>query len=58
MNTNQLTRLDDLTLTLNFDLAILNSAIKDDDLEICALGSFVEKIYKDSEKIRRIFDSE
>lgn len=59
MNKEQIIRLDNLTLGLNFDLAILNSAIKDtDNLEVCALNSFVEKIYQDSEKIRNIFDNE
>lgn len=59
MNEEQLQRLDRLTLCLNFDLTILNSALKgNDNLEIFILEDFVEKIYQNSEKIRRIFDSE
>lgn len=59
MDINQIDRLDNLTLGLSFDLAILNSAIKGGDtLEVCALEDFVEKIYHDSEKIRNIFDNE
>jgi hypothetical protein len=59
MNKEQITRLDDLTLKLNFDLAILNSAVKDsENLEVCVLNPFVEKIYQDSEEIRTIFDNE
>lgn len=59
MNEEQLQRLDRLILCLNFDLTILNSALKgNDNLEIFILEDFVEKIYQNSEKIRRIFDSE
>ena len=59
MNKEQINELDDLTLTLNFDLAILNSAIKDsDNLEVYTLEHFIEKIYLNSEKIRKIFDNE
>lgn len=59
MNKEQITKLDSLTLELHFDLAILNSAIKDtDNLETCTLGHFVERIYQDSEEIRNIFDNE
>ncbi len=59
VKTKQITRLDDLTLELNFDLAILYSAVSNPDkLEICALNHFVEKIYYASEEIRNIFDNE
>lgn len=59
MNLKQITKLDNLTLELNFDLAILNSAIKDfDNLEVCVLNRFIEKIYQDSEQIRNIFNNE
>jgi hypothetical protein len=58
MNKEQIQKLDDLTLMLNFDLAVLNSATQDDNLEIYMLNPFVEKIYKDSEEIRTIFDNE
>lgn len=59
MNKEQIERLDELTLDLNFDLAILNSAIKDtENLEVCALNNFVEKIYQASEETRKIFDDE
>lgn len=59
MNENQIDRLDSLTLDLNYDLAILRSAVKDSiDLEVCSLEHFVEKIYKDSEEIRNIFINE
>lgn len=59
MNENQIDRLDVLTLELNNDLAVLRSAVKDNlDLEVCSLEHFVERIYKDSEEIRNIFDNE
>lgn len=59
MNEEQIERLDALTLELNNDLAVLKSAVKDNlDLEVCSLEHFVERIYKDSEEIRNIFDSE
>lgn len=59
MNTNQLQSLDNLTLSLNFNLAILNSAVKDgENLETCMLESFVEKIYMTSNEIRNIFNNE
>lgn len=59
MNTKELEELDILTLNINFDLAILNSAIKDSDyLEVYTLTRFVERIYKNSEEIRKIFDNE
>jgi len=50
-------KLDDLTLNLNMDLNILNSALKDDtgDLEICSISKFVERIYGDSSSIRELF---
>jgi hypothetical protein len=59
MNTEELEKLDDLTLDLSFDLSILNSAIKDsENLKLYELTNFVERIYQDSEKIRKIFDNE
>lgn len=59
MNTDQIKRLDDLTICINFDLAILNSALKDsENLEVCVLEDFVERIYVQSKKIRDIFDDE
>ena len=58
MNKEQIEKLDDLTLDINFDLAILNSAVKDsENLEVCTLENFVERIYQNSEKIRNIFDN-
>ena len=59
MDKKQLSELDNLTLEINFALAILNSAVKDtDNLEIYVINDFVEKIYHDSEKIRDIFNNE
>lgn len=59
MAKEQLEQLDILTLSLNFNLAILNSAVKDsENLEICMLESFVEKIYMTSNEIRNIFNNE
>lgn len=59
MNNKQIDELDDLTLYLYFDLAILKSAVKDsENLEIYVLEKFIERIYKCSEKIRNIFDNE
>lgn len=57
MSNSEIQKLDELTLDLNFDLCILNSAIKGDDgdLEPCILTGFVEKIYKTSNEIRNIF---
>jgi len=58
MNETQMSKLDDLTLYLNFDLSILKSSLKDDEnLEVCTLTHFVERIYQDSEKIRDIFNN-
>ncbi len=57
MKEEQLYELDVLTLDLNFDLAILNCAIKyGENLEVLELNNFVERIYENSEKIRNIFD--
>jgi hypothetical protein len=59
MNKEQIERLDALTLGLNFNLAVLNSAVKNNDnLEVYSLEHFIEIIYKDSEKIRNIFEDE
>lgn len=59
MNKEQIERIDELTMNLNFDLAILNSAVKDfDNLEVCVLDNFVEKIYISSGEIRSIFEDE
>lgn len=59
MNEEQIQRLDDLTLSLNFSLAILNSALKDyENLEVCILEDFVESLYQNSKKMRKIFDGE
>lgn len=59
MEKEQIEKLDELTLDVNFDLAILNSAIKDsDNLEVCTLESFVERIYQNSKVIRNIFEDE
>jgi len=57
MDELKIEQLDDLTLSLNLDLNLLNSALKDDygDLEICAISNFVEKIYNDSNSIRELF---
>lgn len=58
MNNQEIQKLDELTLDLNMDLAILNSAVGsfDDNLQICDLINFVKKIYKNSEEIRNIFN--
>jgi hypothetical protein len=59
MDEDQIEKLDTLTLKLNNDLAVLKSAVKDYlDLEVCSLEHFVERIYKDSEEIRNIFNGE
>lgn len=59
MNKEQIERLDELSLDLNFDLAILNSAVKDSiNLEVCVLNNFVERIYQTSVEIRNIFEDE
>lgn len=59
MNAQQIDRLDDLTLEIDNNLSILNSAVKDsENLEICSLGSFVENIYSNSKQIRDIFIDE
>lgn len=57
MSNTEIQKLDNLILDLNFDLCILNSALKDDDgdLELCILSRFVERIYKTSNEIRDIF---
>lgn len=59
MNEENIEKLNNLTLDLNFDLAILNSAISnfDENLEICMLENFVKDIYKKSEEIRSIFNN-
>jgi len=59
MNQESIQKIDDLTLDLNMDLSILNSAVKnfDNDLEVCSLVNFIEKIYKLSDEIREIFDN-
>lgn len=59
MNKEQIEKLDELTLNINFDLAILAGAVKDyDNLEVCMLEDFVERIYKNSKEIRNIFEEE
>lgn len=60
MNKNPIQALDDLTLCLNFDLAILYSAIQDanEELEVHMLENFIKKIYEHSKEIRNIFDNE
>lgn len=59
MNEEQIERLDNLTLDITFDLAILNSAVKDDNnLETYVLENFVRRLYQTSVKIRNIFDNE
>ena len=52
-----LRKIDELTLDINFDLCILNNALKYDsgDLEISILSYFVEQIYAKSNEIRKIF---
>ncbi len=57
MDEIKLGQLDELTLSINLDLNLLNSALKDDtgELEICSISHFVEKIYNDSDKIRNLF---
>lgn len=59
MKKEQIEKLDELTLDVNFDLAILTSAVRDyDNLEVCMLESFMKKIYKNSKEIRNIFEDE
>jgi len=60
MNKEQINKIDDLTLDINFNLAILKSAIKNDDtdLELCFLEPFVENIYQTSQEIRDMFVNE
>ena len=59
MNKSQIQRLDDLTMVIVNDLAILNSAVKaNEGLEVCELEDFVSQIYQNSQKIRIIFDDE
>ena len=59
MNISQIQRLDNLTLEIESNLAILNSAVKaNDGLEVCELEDFVSQIYQNSQKIRKIFDDE
>lgn len=58
MDDKKIDMLEELTLNLHLDLNVLNSALKtDDDLEICALSHFVERIYNDSSSIRNLFIS-
>lgn len=57
MNKKQLEKLDNLTLCLNFGLAVINSALKDaENLETCKLEPFMEILYENSEEIRKIFN--
>lgn len=58
MNQQEWDNLDNLTLSLNTYLSILNSAIKydDGDLEISTLIDFVEKIYQTSKDVRHVFE--
>ncbi len=57
MDRQKLKKLGALTFDLNMDLSILNSAVKniDDDLEVCSLVNFIERIYKTSNDIMDIF---
>ncbi len=56
MDETTLDKLEDLTLDLNMDLNVLNSALKDDcDLQICSISNFVERIYDISKDIRNLF---
>ncbi len=57
MDNKQIQKLDELSLDLNFDLSVLNSAIKnfDNELEICHLVNIIEGIYELSKEIRNIF---
>ena len=57
MDEAKFNELDELTLNINLNLCVLNSALKEDygDLEICAVSNFVEKIYNDSNSIRKLF---
>lgn len=58
MNELKIDKLDELTLNLNFSLAILSSVTRNcDDLEIYMLENFVEEIYKISTEIREIFNN-
>lgn len=58
MNEEQLYKIEGLTLEMHMELEILNSALKYMEMEgadVCALSSFVEKIYEKSDNIRKIF---
>jgi len=57
MDDEKLEKLDDLTLSINLDLNILNSALKDDygNLEMCLVSQFVERIYQNSDEVRKLF---
>lgn len=59
MNQQELQKLDDLTLDLNMNLSILNSAVKnfDNDFEVYDLINIMELIYKNSLEMREIFNS-
>lgn len=59
MNREQIQKIDNLTLDINFNLTILYNAIKDADekLEICMLDDFVKNIYENSKEIRAIFEN-
>lgn len=59
MNSNDLQKLDNLSLELNANLCLLKSAVTsfDEDLEVYDLIYFVEKIYKLSNQIRKIFNN-
>ena len=59
MNKEQLQRIDDLTLDLNMDLNVLNSAVINcnNKLEVCDLFNFVERLSNISNEIREIFDN-
>lgn len=59
MNKEQIQKIDNLTLDINFNLAILYNAIKDADekLEIYMLDDFVKNIYENSKEIRAIFEN-
>lgn len=58
MNEQEIQKLDNLTLDLKMDIAVLNSAVGsfDDNLQVCDLINFVGKIYKKSKEVRDIFN--
>jgi hypothetical protein len=54
MDEKQLEKIEELTMEVHMNLEILNHALKQmemDGIDVCAVSSFVEIIYKKSDKI-------